>query len=127
MIFQPDYKGKKMNKYIITCIAILAGMVISSCRTGEHNVSDADKLTPDETKILVKCARYFLEKEAKKFKLTGDDLYVINYTYPKVRFQYTGHKEGRMFIKWSIYRKDQKISTENRLKRRLYPPFWKGI
>ncbi len=97
-----------MNRLIIIFIAMLTGVTLCSCQSKNFVASEGDKLTKDETKALVKCARYFLEKEAKKFKLNGNDLYTINYTTPKVRFQYTGHKEGRMFIKWPIYYKDQK-------------------
>jgi hypothetical protein len=97
-----------MYKLVLTVAALCAAMIFSSCRSGSGEITEADKLNKDETIVLVEHARHFLQREARKFKLSPREIGIIRTTSPNVRARYNGYKTGYLAVSWSIYHETEK-------------------
>lgn len=100
-----------MHKLTLTFAALCAAMLLSSCRSGSGEITEADKLTKDETIVLVEHARHFLQREARKFKLSPREIGIIRTTQPNVRARYSGYKTGYLAVSWPIYHETEKDMT----------------
>ena len=85
-----------MEKIIL---ALMAGVLLScGCTSFDSGIlSEPEKLT------IIDMARYTITKMSKNKKfITAAEAKVINKTMPEVKIRYTGPRQGKMYISWSI-------------------------
>ena len=85
---------------------ILAGMLfaISSCISTSNEITENDKLTPEEYQQLVKKCRIFVitSPRLKNMALSDENKRFINTHEPKFNAHYYGHKSGEFHMVWLI-------------------------
>lgn len=85
--------------FLMTCVSTMT-FLFCSCGTG-GDVPEADMLTPEETSLVVTHIRNVIVK-AKNLKLSDADRALVKDTEPRVKVHCTGHKSGKMTVKWSL-------------------------
>ncbi|MDD5597670.1 MAG: hypothetical protein PHV82_06980 [Victivallaceae bacterium] len=78
---------------VFLCILILCG-----CSSIDGSLSESEKIT------IIDMARYTITRQNKKF-VTDQEAAEINKTMPEVRIHYTGPRQGKMWISWSLDKK----------------------
>lgn len=97
---------------IITMSGILAGITVSCSSGTSWEISESDKLTQSETRMIIAHARIFVRKQAVKLKLTPEESATIEESEPKIRTHYTGYKQGKLSLEW-VFPKKQFFAVAN--------------
>ena len=81
-------------------LPVLTGLLLCGC-AGSGELSQRDRLTPDEEKRLVEQIRDYMIR-SKKYKLSSADQEVIRNRPPELHITYEGHKTGWISVRWSL-------------------------
>ena len=81
-------------------LPVLTGLLLCGC-AGSGELTQRDRLTPEEEKRLVERIRDFLVR-SKRFKLTAADREVIRNRPPELHVTYEEHKTGKIAVRWVL-------------------------
>ncbi len=89
-----------ISKYSVGFLVL--ALLIQGCgSSGPVKISESDKLTKAEEQAVVKYSRGML-LNAKRLKLSTKERLTIKLKKPNVKYKYSGHKKGTMWVSWSI-------------------------
>jgi len=96
-----------MKKNVLSLVAGI--LLLCGCTSFDSGIlSESEKLT------IIDMARYTITKMPKNTKfVTAVEADVINETMPKVKVRYTGRRQGKMFISWSVDKNKKEGKTVN--------------
>ena len=96
-----------MGRIFLTLTAGI--LLLSGCSSFDSGIlSESEKLT------IIDMARYTITKMPKNKKfVTPAEADAINKTMPKVKVRYTGPRQGKMFISWSVDSNDKEGKSVN--------------
>ncbi len=99
--------GVFMEKMVLTLAT--AVLLLCGCSSLDSGIlSESEKLT------IIDMARYTITKMPKNKKfVTAAEADAINKKMPEVRVRYTGPRQGKMFISWSVDSNDKEGKTVN--------------
>ncbi len=96
-----------MGKNVLSLVAGI--LLLCGCTSFDSGIlSESEKLT------IIDMARYTITKMPKNTKfVTTAEADVINETMPEVKVRYTGLRQGKMFISWSVDKNKEEGKTVN--------------
>lgn len=89
-----------MKTLKLSILLPLLGGLFCSC-VSDTEITEADRLTKTEEEIVISHVRRFVT-QAKKLNLSPAEREVIRTARPGIQIHYTGHKTGRLSIRWSL-------------------------
>ena len=94
-----------MNRFLnsFLLLPVLAGLIFCGCAGDSGQLTERDRLTPDEEKELAEQVRTFLLR-SKRFNLDAADREQIRLKAPEIHVRYTGHKTGQIAVRWTLPR-----------------------
>jgi|GEM_PF-1751139 len=81
-------------------LPVLTGLLLCGC-AGSGELTQRDRLTPDEEKRLVEQIRDYLVR-SKQFKLSSAERELIRTRPPVLHIAYEGHKTGWISVRWAL-------------------------
>ena len=81
-------------------LPILGGLLLCGC-AGSGELTERDRLTPDEEKRQVEQIREYFVR-SRQFNLTEADREQIRKNQPDVHVKYDGYKNGWLSVRWSL-------------------------
>ena len=96
-----------MVKMVLALTAVI--LLLCGCSSFDSGIlSESEKLT------IIDMARYTITQMPKNKKLvTAAEADAINRTMPEVKVRYTGSRQGKMYISWSVPTNDKEGKTVN--------------
>lgn len=97
-----------MGKMVLSFTAVII-LLLCGCSSFDSGIlSDSEKLT------IIDMARYTITKMPKNKKfVTEAEADAINKKMPEVKIRYTGPRQGKMYISWSVDTNDKEGKTVN--------------
>jgi len=92
-----------MQKFVVCLLSVV---FLCGCTSlGSGKLSESEKLT------IIDLARYTITQQNRKF-VTFEEAAIINKEMPEVKIRYSGPREGKMTISWSIEEKTANMKNK---------------
>ena len=89
-----------MKSLKLKIISALLGGLLCGCVSNDE-ITEADRLTKTEVEIVISHVWRFIT-QAKKLNLSSAERELIRTFQPGMHVHYTGHKTGRLSLRWSL-------------------------